>query len=54
MKTIEERLEAKGITKKSKFHNYDYLYKSIVEIMQQYEKELKENEITKEIKKEDN
>jgi len=40
MKTIEERLKSKGITEKTKFHNYDYLYKSIVEIMQEYEKEL--------------
>lgn len=43
-KTIEERLKAKGITEKSKFHNYDYLYKSIIEIMQDYEKELEEKE----------
>jgi sulfur transfer complex TusBCD TusB component (DsrH family) len=41
MTVVEERLKAKGITKKSKFHNYDYLYKSIVEIMEEYEKKLK-------------
>jgi len=41
MKTIDERLKSKGITKATKFHNYDYLYKSIVEIMQGYENELK-------------
>lgn len=44
MKTIKERLKAKGITEKSKFHNYDYLYKSIVEVMQDYEKELEEKQ----------
>jgi len=43
MKSIKERLKAKGITEKSKFHNYDYLYKSIVEVMQDYEKELSES-----------
>lgn len=44
MKTIKERLKAKGITEKSKFHNYEYLYKSIVEVMQDYEKELEEKQ----------
>ena len=47
-KTIEEivieKLEKKGITKKSKFHVYDYLYKTIVDMMKDYEKELKEKE----------
>ena len=55
-KTIEEivieKLEKKGITKKSKFHVYDYLYKTIVDMMKDYEEKLQENEITKEIKKE--
>jgi translation elongation factor EF-G len=55
MKTIEERLKSKGITKKTKHHSYDYLYKSIVELMQEYEDELKEKEpdekITSAIKK---
>lgn len=41
-KTIEQRLKEKGITDKTKFHNYDYLYKSIVKIMQDYENELTE------------
>lgn len=41
MKSIEEKLKSKGITEKSKFHNYDYLYKSVVEIMKEYEEELK-------------
>ena len=37
MKTIEERFKSKGINPKSKYHSYDYLYKSIVELMQEYE-----------------
>ena len=44
MKTIKERLKAKGINENSKFHNYQYLYKSIVDVMQDYEKELEEKE----------
>ena len=40
MKTIDERLKSKGITPKTKHHNYDYLYKSIVQLMQEYENEL--------------
>jgi hypothetical protein len=40
MKTIEERLKSKGITKKTKHHNYDYLYNSVVQLMQEYEEEL--------------
>lgn len=44
-KTIEERLKEKHILPTTRFHNYEYLYKSIVEIMQQYEKE--RNNLTK-------
>ena len=40
MKTIDERLKSKGITLKTKHHSYDYLYKSIVELMQEYENDL--------------
>lgn len=40
MKTIDERLKSKGITPKTKHHNYDYLYKSIVQLMQEYEDEI--------------
>ena len=47
-KTIEEivieKLEKKGITKKSKFHVYDYLYKTIVDMMKDYEEKLQERD----------
>ena len=42
MKTIEERLKSKGITPKTRYHNYDYLYRSIVQLMKEYEDELVE------------
>lgn len=40
MKTIEERLKEKRITPLTKNHSYTYLYKSIIEIMQEYEREI--------------
>ena len=36
MKTKEEILIKLGITEKTKFHNYNYLYKAILKAMQEY------------------
>ena len=36
MKTAEEILLSKGITEKTKYHNYPYLYQSVLEAMEEY------------------
>lgn len=36
MKTIEEILQSKGITEKTKFHNYEYLYEAIKLCCEEY------------------
>ena len=36
MNKIEEILKSKGITAKTKFHNYDYLYNSIKESIEEF------------------
>jgi hypothetical protein len=39
MKSAEDLLKEKGITERSKFHNYNYLYKTFVEIINKLQKE---------------
>lgn len=39
MKTIQERLKSKGITPKTRHHNYDYLYRSIVQLMEELQRD---------------
>jgi len=36
MNKIEKILKSKGITAKTKFHNYDYLYNSIKESIEEF------------------
>lgn len=39
MKTAEDILKEKGITKNTKYHNYDYLYKTFVDIINKIQTE---------------
>jgi len=43
----EEILKKKGITPKTKFHNYDYLYKSVLEAMEEYKGEKDKTKLEK-------
>ncbi len=36
IKTIEQILKEKGITEKTKFHVYEYLYKSFIQACKDY------------------
>jgi hypothetical protein len=47
MKTAEDLLKEKNITEKSKFHSYNYLYKTFVEIINKVQKEKIETEDNK-------
>lgn len=40
MKSVEETLKERGITPETKFHNYNYLYKTVVEIIQERDKQI--------------
>lgn len=46
MKSIVEILKSKGITEKTKNHNYEYLFKTVIFCCEEFEKQFKKDNST--------